>query len=189
MSLVIIVQETGEGIIFDLTVAENYGTSVETTEFPIEDGSVVSDHAQVRPSPFSVIAIVADTVVGPDGVASTVEFIDDNLGKLIDVTTLEKGTIRNCIMQHSVHSNTNRGHKEFNMEFLPLSIAESRDVTLPARQARSATPSGEADIGEQGTEDTSASPAQENSDRSALKALRAGEVLETFNSIASTFGF
>ena len=174
MSLVIITQETGAGIQFDVTLSENYGTNVETTEYPIEDGSSVSDHAYVRPAAFSIIAVVATSGVGVDGMVDTIEFIDDNQGKLVDVTTLEKGTIRNCIMTHSNHSKTIMSHLEFNMEFLPLQIAESRDVTLPERQERSATPSGEADIGEQGTEDTSSSEAQEDTDKSFLSAVIGG---------------
>lgn len=49
---------------FDATISEQYQQDVEPTAFPLEDGSVVTDHLVVAPLEIAVAGVISDDPVG-----------------------------------------------------------------------------------------------------------------------------
>lgn len=48
---------------FDASISEDYGTDIDITQSPIENGSVISDHVVVKPFTFSMNGIITDTPI------------------------------------------------------------------------------------------------------------------------------
>lgn len=51
------------GVTFDAFISETQTITTEVTEFPIEDGSIVSDHSIIKPKTLQIRAIISDTPI------------------------------------------------------------------------------------------------------------------------------
>ncbi len=49
----------------DATLEESHSSSVDITDFPIEDGSIISDHFILKPKELTIEGIITDTPINP----------------------------------------------------------------------------------------------------------------------------
>lgn len=49
------------GIVFDASLTESYRTQADVTNHPVEDGTLISDHIQVKPIEIEIVGIISNT--------------------------------------------------------------------------------------------------------------------------------
>lgn len=52
------------GIVVDATLTESHVLSSEVTMYPVEDGSTISDHVQLKPLVYNMTGVISDTPIG-----------------------------------------------------------------------------------------------------------------------------
>lgn len=52
------------GIVIDATMTESHVLTSEVTQYPIEDGSVITDHVQLKPLIYQMTGCISDTPIG-----------------------------------------------------------------------------------------------------------------------------
>lgn len=68
------------GIVFDATVQETHNLNSEPTEHPIEEGSPVTDHVEVKPREISIEGIISNT---PLNLGATLQGAGTTAGQII----------------------------------------------------------------------------------------------------------
>jgi hypothetical protein len=177
-----IIRDDGSALTFDGVLDYTLSSSVNVTDHPIEDGSTVSDHAQVQPKRLTVRGIVTETpydnvdnVGGPDRVARALEFLDAAAGELLTVVTERFGTLENMALTSYPTTADQVRRLLFDVEFKAVRIAVAGLIDIPP--SAPATPSAasglpdEQDVGEQPTTSTEDEPAKEEGDTSLLLDL------------------
>lgn len=140
--LTVIIRETGELRTFFATL-EGHSPSVAITRYPIEDGSVVNDHAQREVTPVVFDVLVSRTPFGLPGDESAddadldaLDFLERCVGKALDLVSVRKGTLENHMLSGWPHEFTRRKAVGMTLTFVPVVFAEAVQVTLPARRIK-----------------------------------------------------
>lgn len=159
MSTSIIRQDGTASLTFD-AATEDYSPAIDVTEHPIEDGSSVTDHAQIRPLVFGITGTVTESPFsdteegGPARVERARDFLEAAQGQLLEVETDRWGTIRNVMLTGWPHQVTSRRSTTFGCTFKVVKIARAGRATIPPRivsDSVAAGAPGEVDAGEQPT--------------------------------------
>lgn len=181
MAATLVRQEDGSTLALDAVVTVQFTFSVEVTDHPIEDGSVVSDHAIKQPVLITVDGVVTETPIDADAdtsgiqrVQAALDWLDASVGKLIDVVTDRLGTYTDCLLTGWPTSidGVRRLRIPIALKQVRIATAGSVTITVEATAGGDAeNAADEVDVGEQGTTDTAEEPAQEEDDRSTLATL------------------
>jgi hypothetical protein len=131
------------------------------TEHPVEIGSEVTDHAQVRPERFTVEIYVSDspiprptTVPVPLSVDLARQFLEQCQGKLLTVQIDGEGIWNNCLLERWPHSRTIIAGRPFQLGIKQIRIANALSVLIPPRMPAPVAQVGaptEQDLGQQAT--------------------------------------
>lgn len=181
MAATLVRQEDGSTLALDGVVTVQLAYSVEVTDHPIEDGSVVTDHAVKQPLLITVDGIVTETPIRNDAQTSGIErtqgaldWLTSSTGKLIDVVTERLGTFSNCLLTGYPTTIDNVRRLRIPIALKQVVVATAGSVSITAEAVAGGDAEGaadEVDVGEQPTTDTAAEPAQEEDDRSSLAIL------------------
>jgi hypothetical protein len=187
-----IIREDGETLTFDATPRLVFSPSVSVTDHPIEDGSVISDHAQAQPLLITISGLVSESPLavgtttsgGLARVQAAIEFLRACEGVLVSVVSDRLGTFENCLITRYPHEVTPKRSLTFDVELKQVRIAEAGLVEIPTSNFTSTTSTTEAvqaaideamvafasayDTGAQATTSTASEPAQEEQDKSTL---------------------
>jgi hypothetical protein len=147
------VSETGraETILLDAVLGREICRSVQVTKFPIEDGSVVSDHAIKAPDSFRLEGVVSDMPVEGDAqraddgsgdgmYAGSADMARDRLERLHDrkaPVTIQTGgrTFENFVMcelrERESGDDPRRGAYRFSASFEKVVTVSTATVALP----------------------------------------------------------
>lgn len=52
------------GIVIDATLTESHAITSEVTQYPVENGSTISDHVQLKPIVYNMTGVISDTPIG-----------------------------------------------------------------------------------------------------------------------------
>lgn len=168
---VTLTRPNGDTLTFDASPRQSWQPSVAITDHPIEDGSTVSDHAQIQPRRLAITGVVSETPLGEDGgplrVEDAVRFLNEagEGGELLTVET-RLGSSTNWLLESWPHDVTVLRGLVFELSLKQVSIATAETITLPREVPRprySDTAPPETDVGTQPTQEASvAEEAQAN---------------------------
>lgn len=191
MAAISIVNEAGTTFTFDAVGEVTLDASVDVTEHPVEDGSDVSDHAQVKAKRLHFRGVVTespydnvDTSGGADRVTRALEFLDGIAGATVTIISSVFGTLENMAITRYPATRGQLRRLLFDLEFKQIRIATAALVVVPVEApATTSAATGlpdETKVGEQPTQpaggaaattDTTTAAQQEAADKSALLAL------------------
>jgi hypothetical protein len=163
-----IIRANGESLTFDATAEVRFAPSIRITEHPIEDGSLVADHAQANPTPVLITGLVSNAPLdnGANLTATrqidAVRFFESIIGELVTVTSDRIGTVGSLMLAAYPHS-FRQAPLFFDVELRPVVLAEAGVVFIPVSAPAAAQQVGfpdATDSGEQPTTTTNASEAE-----------------------------
>lgn len=161
----------GSSLTFDTSEVIRYSQSVDVTEHPIEDGSVVSDHAQIRARNWTLRAAITETpydtairgdsgpVTGPARLARAVAFLDRVLGQPLFFSGTKGRRYGNALITSWDDEDSLAGVKWFSLAFKQIRIAQATTVEIPATRPRQAQQTGMGSATDSGVQPTSANTA------------------------------
>jgi hypothetical protein len=181
-----IVREDGTTLTFDAVPRLGFSPSVNVTDHPIEDGSVISDHAQAQPLLISITGLVSESPFtstsstgGAARVLAAIDFLKACEGQLVSVVSDRLGTFENCLVTRYPYDLTVKRSLVFEVELKQVRIATAGSVTLPVGTASEEvedSAASEVDVGQQATTTTASDTngegaAKEEADKSTLLEL------------------
>ena len=131
---------------FDISASENHGLASELTEFPVADGSIISDHRIIKPVTISFEGVISETPIqifgGAFGLIESQKNLTDEWGKIekiwregetVEITTGLK-TYKNmvCLNVNTTRDTTTGKSILIKADFKTLLRAETELVTLDA---------------------------------------------------------
>lgn len=135
MSCIISIPELG-GLSHTFPVVRaDFSPEALVTEHPVEFGSEVTDHIQVRPLRFVVETQVtaSPTIPFPGNVEAALSFLELAQGKLLTVTIDGEGVFSSYALEAWPYSVTVLDGRPFTMRFKQIRIASAISVTIPPR--------------------------------------------------------
>lgn len=175
---------TSDGVTFTFDVVEWYTltSSVDVTEHPVERGTNIADHAQVKPKVLGFAGIVSetpfdfvDTAGGPDRIRRALDFLDSIAGQTATVVCEVFGTYENMAITRYPARRGKLRKIDVDVEFKQVRIAEAGLITIspsaPAVDTAAAANFPDAqDVGEQPTK-AATSSTQDSANKSLLLEL------------------
>ena len=155
-----IVRSDGSVFTFDSTLRLGFGPSIIITEHPIEDGSVVSDHAQKMALPISISGVISGSppdagsweATNPNRQIAARDFFASIVGELVSLVTVKFGTITSLMLTRYPYSVDNVNRTVFDIELKETKIASAGSVFIDYVAPAPSTATGmstEQDVGEQ----------------------------------------
>jgi hypothetical protein len=172
-----IVSNDGRILTFDATTGISFSPVIAITDHPIEDGSIISDHAQKLPLTISLTGIISKNALSATAweYANTnrqkeaVEFFESIIGQLVSLVTTKFGTIPNLMLVRYPYTVDNIERTIFNIDLKEVTIASATAVfiepSIPNTEVSSSM-SSPVDIGEQST--TTPTETEQEADSSIL---------------------
>ena len=184
MASAISIIRASDGATFSFDVVEYYTltSSVDVTEHPVEQGSNIADHAQVKPKVLGFAGIVSetpfdyiDTAGGPDRIKRALDFLDSIAGQLCTVVCEVFGTYENMAITRYPARRGKLRKIDVDVEFKQVRLAEAGLITIAPSAPAANTPAAanfpdKKDIGEQPTK-AAPSTTQDTANRSLLLDL------------------
>lgn len=124
----------------DVTLNEIHNRNSEVTEFPIERGSIISDHVLLRPKTLQIVGFVSDTPVSSYGFslgnsrASSAFLQLEGLWQLRIpfVVISQLAVYRNMVIEDLRIPKTNESALRFNCVLKQLNLVSGQNVLMPA---------------------------------------------------------
>jgi len=174
----IIRQSDRRALTLDNVSLESYEPTIEVTNHPVEDGVDISDHAQPKPTRFSIRMVQTESPFANVSATGGVQRILDALaflrsieGKLVNVVTTRTGTVTNCLLTGYPYEITARRALPAVLRFQQVKIAAVESVIIPPLQPVPSAQVGfpdEQDAGQQATDRTADDRAKQARDTSTL---------------------
>lgn len=141
----IITSSSGETLQFDVVVSEQYAPKNKVTEYPVEDGSIYSDHIQRQSFVFNIIGIISETPfsveeISPTRLADAIEFLNRAAEDLVTYTSTKYGIIDNLALEAWSYTNDVMRRLEFQIGFRQVRIATAEIVSIPRPIPPAASP-------------------------------------------------
>lgn len=147
-----IVRADGSTFRFDAVTRITYSPSVTVTDHPVEDGSVVSDHAQRQPLLVSLNAIVSASPFasvassgGAERLRAALAFLDAIAEERVSLVDDRLGTFDNLQITRWPHTVDALLRLELPIEFKQVRIATAGTVTLPGSSSSGVAPISDRD--------------------------------------------
>jgi hypothetical protein len=133
-------QDNSKRWVFDATPTEDYQTSIEITDHPVEEGAKVSDHAEEDPLGVKLEGVVQarppPTRFRPDldnRVSRAISFFEDLSGTLVTLTSQELGTFEDMLLSAYPHTIDVTEGTVIQAKFKQVRIATAKTVRLPPK--------------------------------------------------------
>ena len=160
MTTTILRLDTFASLRLDVTTKIQVENQIAVTEHPIEDGSVVTDHAQDLPRRITVEGIVTDTpfqgsaldAAFPGRSRRAREFLEGLVGVQVSIQTTKHGTFSPCLLQSWPFTDDGPSRLQTAMVFSEVQFGEVGHVSIPAEITTSAGLSSAQEVGDQATE-------------------------------------
>lgn len=179
-----IVKSDGTVFTFDSTTRISFGPSIMITEHPIEDGSLISDHAQEMPQTIAVSGVISGAAPSsaawdannPNRQVSARDFLRGIIGETVSLVTVRFGTITSLMLTRYPYVIDGLDRTIFDIELKAVKIASAGSVfispTAPSDTTASSLSSAQ-DAGEQPT--TTPTDAEVEADETVLFSLFYGD--------------
>lgn len=158
MSTTITRLDTFESWRLDATTLVRVDNRTATTEHPIEDGSVVTDHAQKLPTGVVVEGIVTDTPltgttldVLPGRARRAQSFFEELIGVQVSVQTPKHGTFSPCLLQSYPFTDDGPSRLGVSLSFVEVEFGEIGFVDIPPEITTSTGLASVQEVGDQAT--------------------------------------
>jgi hypothetical protein len=116
-------------------LSADFGPEASVTEHPVELGSEVSDHVQIKALRFSVEAWVTESPLSAIpailAVQSAVSFLNSVIGQLLVVSVSGEGTFSSMLLESFSHHRSSVEGRGFGLRFKQLRIASALSVKIP----------------------------------------------------------
>ena len=142
----IVLADGSAQITFD-SATEDYSPRIDWTEHPVETGTDVTDHAQIKPIDFTIRGLVTETPLpsssplllspavpqrGAERVKFFYDFFNNAQGKVVVVATARWGIFSSCGITSFRHGVDAKGRVVFTVGIRQIRIAQSATATIPA---------------------------------------------------------
>lgn len=159
-----ITAENGESLEFDIIQDENWGLNNAITDFPVEDGSVFSDHIQRQPDTFTIHGVISLTpfqtnpsVQAPaTRLEDAVRFLESASESVVSYDSVRRGLISPLGIEQVSYVVDDRDRYIFTIGFKSIRIAEAQIVSIPPERlppTKQDDVPDEVDTGDQSTDD------------------------------------
>lgn len=139
-----------------IIIRVDFQEAVIITEHPVENGSDISDHAQVRPGRFVIDCIVPESAFPNQpqgGVGPAIAWLQAALGQPLQLTLDNEGVFENLFIETAVHARTIIRERRFTIRAKEVrTVTVARGVITVDRTTNSGAVS-RVEAGQQATED------------------------------------
>ena len=165
----LLVRSTGVSLTFDVSEALRFAPSADITEHPLEDGTTVNDHAQIRSLNWTCNGGITETpydyVIRGDSGAKTgnprlvaaLQFLRRVHGReRLFFSSTKTGLYADAMLASFDYEEQREGIMWFALAFKQIRIAQSTTVAIPATRPRQAQQVSMASPTDSGVQPTSA---------------------------------